>query len=159
MQSTIIPFLSHFKTTLKTKKIFCKNHMHLCHLKCLFWRLAIFNFYENINEILHGLKNLVKQKNCIFSKWDSFLWLESRSVQLQSETAQKLQSKGKKYKMRQILQRGRKITKWGKKYKVEHSSTKWEHWGGKDFKKSNIYHNFSIFVFISSIEIYIIMSK
>ena len=44
--------------------------------------------------------------------------------------------------MRQILQRGEKITKRGKKYKVGHSSTKWKHWGGKDFKKSNIYHNF-----------------
>lgn len=78
--------------------------MHLCHLKCLFWWLAIFNFYENVNEILRGLKNLVKQKNCIFSKWVSFLWLESRSVQLQSETAQKLKSKGKN-------------TKWGRYYK------------------------------------------
>ena len=71
----------------KWKKIFCRKHMHMCHLKCLLWWMPNFHLYESINEIFHKLKNLVKNKNCIIAKrgkiitkCGSCLWLQSRAV-------------------------------------------------------------------------------
>ena len=108
------------------KKIFCRKHTHMCHLKYLLWWVANFHLYENINEIFHELKNLVKNRNCIIAKWGkiitkcgSCLWLQSRAVYLQSITDRKLKSKAKKIQSAAgITKRRREITKWGKYYKV-----------------------------------------
>ena len=87
---------------------------------------------KNINEVFHELKNLIKHKNCIITKQE----LRNGAARKSQKEAKKLQCEAG------ITKRVKKITKWGKKYKVGHRKNCWQiHYLSRRNKK---YSNFPL---------------